>query len=83
MSKVVTEDAISGSTINTMSDNLRQLLILPYHSITSNSKQKFFKETKNFSQNNFLSDPKKYIKKVYFPKINKMSTCLINSFWIK
>ena len=38
MSNVITEDAISGNIINTIPDHLGQFLILPYHSITSNSK---------------------------------------------
>ena len=39
ISNVITEDTISGNIINKISDHLGQFLILPYHSITSNSKQ--------------------------------------------
>ena len=39
ISNVITEDTISGSIINTISDHLGQFLILPYHSIESNSKR--------------------------------------------
>ena len=39
MSNVITEYAISGNIINSTSDHLGQFLILPYHSITSNSKR--------------------------------------------
>ena len=50
ISNVITEDTISGN-INTMSDHLGQFLILPYHSITSNSKQEILhRNFKNFSK---------------------------------
>ena len=39
ISNVITEDAISENIINTISDHLDQFLILPYHSIASNSKR--------------------------------------------
>ena len=59
MSNIITEDAISGNVINTISDPLGQFLI-PYHSITSNSKQEILKRNfKNLSKNNFLSHLKK------------------------
>ena len=60
MSNVITEDAISGNIINTISDHLGQFVILPYHSITSNSKREILQRNfKNFSEKNFLSDLKK------------------------
>ena len=50
ISNVITEDTISRN-INTMSDHLGQFLILPYHSITSNSKQEIlYRNFKNFSK---------------------------------
>ena len=50
ISNVITEDTISRN-INTMSDHLGQFLILPYHSITSNSKQEILhRNFKNFSK---------------------------------
>ena len=50
ISNVITEDTISRN-INTMSDHLGQFLILPYHSITSNSKQEILQRNfKNFSK---------------------------------
>ena len=59
ISNVITEDTISRN-INTMSDHLGQFLILPYHSITSNSKQEILhRNFKNFSKKIFLSDLKK------------------------
>ena len=39
ISNVITEDAISENIINTISDHFDQFLILPYHSIASNSKR--------------------------------------------
>ena len=52
ISNVITEDTISRN-INTMSDHLGQFLILPYHSITSNSKQEILhRNFKNFSKKN-------------------------------
>ena len=60
MSNVITEDAISGNIINTISDHLGQFLILPYHSITSNSKGEILQRNfKNFGKKNFLLDLKK------------------------
>ena len=60
MGNVITEDAISGNIINTISDHLGQFLILPYHSSTSNSKREIIERNfKNFSKNNFLSDLQK------------------------
>ena len=60
MSNVITEYAISENIINTTSDDLGQLLILPYHSITSNSKREILQRNfKNFSKKIFLSDLKK------------------------
>ena len=57
---VITEDTISGNIINTISDHLGQSLILPYHSIASNSKREILKRNfKNFSKKIFLSDLKK------------------------
>ena len=54
ISNVITEDTISRN-INTMSDHLGQFLILPYHSITSNSKQEILhRNFKNFSKKNKL-----------------------------
>ena len=56
MSNVITEDTVLG---NAMSSDSAQFLILPYHSITSNSKGGSFQRNfKNFSKNNFLSDLK-------------------------
>ena len=50
ISNVITEDTISRNK-NTMSDHLGQFLILPYHSITSNSKQEILhRNFKNFSK---------------------------------
>ena len=45
ISNVITKDTISGNIVNTICDHLDQFLILPYHSIASNSKEKFSKET--------------------------------------
>ena len=60
MSNVITEDEISGNIINTVSDHLGQFLILPYHSIMSNSKWEILQRNfKNFSKKNFLSGLKK------------------------
>ena len=60
MNNVITEDVISGNIINTISDHLGQILILPYHSITSNSKPEILKRNlKNFDKKRFLSDIKK------------------------
>ena len=60
MSNVITEYAISGNIINTTSDHLGQFLILPYHSITSNSKREILQRNfKNFSKKIFLSNLKK------------------------
>ena len=51
ISNVITEDTISGNIINKISDHLGQFLILPYHSITSNSKQEILhRNFKNFSK---------------------------------
>ena len=53
ISNVITEDTISGNIINKISDHLGQFLILPYHSITSNSKQEILhRNFKNFSKKN-------------------------------
>ena len=60
ISNVIPEDTISGNIINTISDHLGQFLILPYHSVTWNSKQEILhRNFKNFSKNFFLSDLKK------------------------
>ena len=60
ISNVITEDTVSGNIINTISDHLGQFLILPYHSIASNSKQEILQRNfKNFSNKKFLSDLKK------------------------
>ena len=84
ISNVITEDTISGNIINKISDHLGEFLILPYHSITSNSKQEILhRNFKNFSKKNFFQTSKKLIGKVYFLNISKMSTCFINLFWIK
>ena len=58
ISNVITEDTISRN-INTMSDHLGQFLILPYHSITSNSKQEILhRNFKNFSKKMSFRPPK-------------------------
>ena len=50
ISNVITEDTISGSIINTISDHLGQFLIRPYHSIEPNSKREISsKETLKIS----------------------------------
>ena len=60
MSNVTTEDAISGNIINTIPDHLGQFLILPYHSIMSNSKQEILQRNfKNFSTKIFFQTSKK------------------------
>ena len=82
ISNVITEDTISRN-INTMSDHLGQFLILPYHSITSNSKQEILhRNFKNFSKKIFLSDLKKINWESPFSQ-HKTSTYFINFFWIK
>ena len=51
MSNIITEDAISGNIINTISNHLGQFLILPYHSITSSSKREILQRNfKDFSK---------------------------------
>ena len=60
MSNVITEGALSGNIIDTISDHLGQFIILRHHCITSNSKWEIFQRNlKSFSQNNLLSDLKK------------------------
>ena len=49
-SNVITEDAISGNIINTISDHLGQFLILPCHYIISNSKQEILQRKSIFSR---------------------------------
>ena len=71
ISNVITEDTISGNVINTIPDHLGQFLILPYHSIASNSKQEILhRNFKIFSKKNFLSDLKKRIGKTMIDKRN-------------
>ena len=71
ISSVITEDTISGNIINTIPDHLGQFLILPYHSIVSNSKQEILhRNFKIFSKKIFLSDLKKRIGKTMVDKRN-------------
>ena len=71
ISNVITEDTISGNIINTIPDHLGQFLILPYHSIASNSKQEILhRNFKIFSKKNFLSNLKKRIGKTMIDKRN-------------
>ena len=84
MSNVITEVAISEKIIHKISDYFGQFLILPYHSITSNSKQEFLQKTLRISvETIFFHTSKKEIERVYFLNISNTSTWFIKFFWIK
>ena len=69
ISNVITEDTISGNIINTIPDHLGQFLILPYHSIVSNSKQEILhRNFKIFSKNFVFQTSKKEQEKPWLTK---------------